>query len=286
MRQRDTITLGRRAWQLQPGDPGYVPPVADNTEALDRMRYEADTAKAEAARVKKQLEEIQKQLPSEEQRVKWAELEAEAALAEEERAKKKGDFDQLREQLNAKHQKEIDAVNQMKENIAAKQTATETELNDTLVGREFADASDLFGPAGKTVWFPAVAQAYFKNNVEVEIVAGTNGAPSRRRVVVKDLHGTIIIDPKTGQPMLFAKAMADLIDAHPQKNQILRGSGKVGANSPGGVTDVDGQLDTSRLKAKDFADPKVREAVRSQSANAGGLQNGPAFDRMKQQTRK
>ncbi len=43
-------------------------------------------------------------------------------------------------------QKELDALSQMNQNATAKQEATERELNETLVGREFADASDLFGP--------------------------------------------------------------------------------------------------------------------------------------------
>lgn len=279
---RMSITLGRTMWRVEPkpGDPDYVAP-PDHTEALDRMKYEADTAKAEAARVKKELDEIKKQLPSEEQRARYAELEQQAQSAAEEAAKKKGDFDAWRQQILDKHAKDLDAERQMALNASAKQSATEAELNETLIGREFADASDLFGPTGKTVLMPAVAQAYFAPYVSVEIVASANGGPARRRVVVKDIHGAVIVDTKSGQPLVFAKAMAELVDMLPQKEHMLRGSGRVGSNSPGGINGVDGQLDTSRLKSKDFSDPKVREAVRNQMANSGGLQMGPAFDRMK-----
>jgi hypothetical protein len=245
-------------------------------EETARRIYEADQAKAEAARLKKEIEEIRKGLPSDEQRARWAELEAEQQKAEEDRLKKAGEFDGWRTQVIERHQKEIDAERQNRANEAARASALETELRETLVAREFADATELFGPTGKTVLPPSIAKDHFARNVEVQV--GDNGS---RTVVVKDSHNAVIVDPKSGRPMPFAKAMWEVIDAYPQKAQILRGSGKVGTNSSGGVYDGDGGIDTSRLKSSDFADKKVRDAVRAKMNVAGGLQIGPGFDRLR-----
>lgn len=258
------------------------PPGVQDEEAIRQARMEADAAKAEAARMRRELEETKKNLPNDEQRARWAELEAQAAKAEEERLKKAGEFDGWRTQIADKHAKELEAERQLAANAAAKAKEIESNLCDTLIGQEFAKASDLFGPTGKTVLLPEVAQSYFKNNVEVELVPSPHGGAPSRRVVVRDHHGAILVDPKTGQPYSFPKAMSELIDSHPQKAHLLRGSGKVGSNSTGGAHG--GQdLDLTRLKASDFNDPKVREALRERAANAGGLQMGPAFDRIKQQ---
>ncbi len=272
MKTREFEIVGR--WhQVEPVAP---PPPPNAEEEIQRQRYESDQAKAEAARLKRELEEIRKALPSDEQRTRWAELEAEQQKAEEEKARKAGEFDSWRQQLNERHQKEIEAERQNRTNEAARAAALENELRETLVAREFADATDLFGPTGKTVLPPSIAQSYFARNVEVQVSdAGV------RSVVVKDSHGAAILDPKTGRPMPFAKAMWEVIDAYPQKTQILRGSGKVGTNSSGGIYDGEGGIDVSRLKPSDFHDQKVRDAVRQKMNVAGGLQIGPGFDRLR-----
>jgi hypothetical protein len=275
MKNSYRVNLGVRSSQI--ADP---PPAPVTDEDLQRARYEKDQAAAEAARLKRELEEAKRNLPSEEQRARWAELEAAQQAAEEERARKAGEFDSWRQQLNERHQRELDTIRQDRANEEARRAALETELKDTLVAREFADATDLFGPAGKTVLLPAVAQSYFGPHVHVEVLE--TGGRTERRVIVKDSHGATIVDPKTGKPMAFAAAMREVIDAHPQKAYLLRGSGKVGANSSGGAYDGDGGIDISRLKSGDFQDPKVRDAVRQKMNVAGGLQIGPGFDRLRQ----
>lgn len=266
-----------------PDDPPVITPPPADEEAIAKARMDADVARAEAARVKRELDEIKKSLPSEEQRARWAEMEAQHQKLEEEKAKAAGNFDAWRQSIVDKHAKDLEAERQMRENAAAQAAATERALQDTLIGQEFAKASDLFGPSGKTVLLPEVAQSYFANNVTVETSTSPAGA-TIRRVVVKDHHGATVIDPKSGSPMPFAQAMAQLIDSHPQKAHLLRGSGKSGSNSPGGAHG--GQdLNLARLKAGDFANPEVREAVRQQQSGAGGLQFGTAFDRINKQKR-
>jgi hypothetical protein len=285
---KDTMTHARYRFTITARDnrvdPPVDPPPAADDEAIKQAKFEADAAKAEAARIKRELEELKKHLPNDDQRARWAELEAMAAKAEEDRLKKSGEFDAWRQQINDTHSKALDAERQMRENASAQAKAIETDLQNTLIGQEFARTSDLFGPTGKTVLLPEVAQSYFARNVEVEVVPHPAGGAPSRRVVVRDHHGAIILDAKNGQPMSFGLAMAQLIDSHPQKAHLLRGSGKVGSNSTGGAHGT-GDIDLSRLKASDFADPKVREAVKERQAAAGGLQIGPAFDRIKQGTR-
>jgi hypothetical protein len=154
--------------------------------------------------------------------------------------------------------------------------AAKTELEKTLIGLKFAGASSLFGETGKTVLTPEIAEAYFSRYVSVEEIDG------RKTVVVKDNDGHVILNAKTGKPADFAEAMAEVIEAMPNKAHIFRGSGKTGSGSSGGSTTATQQLvDTARLKSGDFSDPKVREAVKRQQAAAGGLQIGRAFDQRK-----
>ncbi len=259
---------------------GVEIPTAVDDEAIRQARMDADAARAEALRVKKELDEAKKLIPSDDARARYAQLEEQAQRAEEERLKKEGDFTAWRTQIAEKHDKALAELREQKENASAQAQAIEKDLQATLIGQEFAKASDLFGPTGKTILPPDVAQDHFARHVVVETAASPNGGAPARRVVVKDYHGAVIVDPKSGQPMPFGKAMAELIESHPQKNQLLRGSNKSGSNSPGGAHG--GQdTDLSRLKAEDFQDPKVRAAVKARQNAAGGLQFGTAFDRLK-----
>jgi hypothetical protein len=196
-------------------------------------------------------------------------LKQQAEKAEEERKRKAGEFDSWRGEILKKTEAEKAA-------IAAERDAAKTELEKTLIGLKFAGASSLFGESGKTVLTPEIAEAYFSRYVSVEEIDG------RKTVVVKDNDGHVILNAKTGKPADFAEAMAEVIEAMPNKAHIFRGSGKTGSGSSGGSTTATQQLvDTARLKSGDFSDPKVREAVKRQQAAAGGLQIGRAFDQRK-----
>jgi hypothetical protein len=244
-------------------------------EAVKRAAYERDNAKAEAAKFRRELDELKKALPSDEQKQRWAELEKAQETAEEERKRKAGEFDSWRQQVTTKYESQIDTVKKQTLAEAERAAAIEKELHDTLKGLSFAGAADLFGPTGKTVLPAAVAQAYFAHHVEVVKDEGTGS----RSVVVKDASGAVLVDPKTGAPMEFARAMKELIDAHPDKDHLLRGSGKVGSGSPGGTHTGSGQIDLTRLKPADFQNPKVAEALRAHHAAAGGMVIGSAFDK-------
>jgi len=284
----------KRTWNLritgrhgQTGDPIAPPPTPSPFTADDvqRLQYEREQAAAEAARIKRELEEMKKALPSDEQRAKWAELEDQARRAEEERLAKSGEFEAWRKSITDNHQRELSEERAQRENESQRARQIEEELRETLVGRQFADAVDLFGPNGYTVMLPDMAQSYFGKHVEVEADRATDGKV-HRKVVVKDATGTVILDPKTGRPEQFAKAMRIVVDAHPNKQWLLRASGRVGAHSSGGAIDADGGVDLSKLKPGDFKNPKIREAVKNKMNTSGGLQTAPGFEQLKQRTEK
>lgn len=253
------------------------PPPSDTPEAIERARFEADQARAEALKLKKELDDIRKQLPTQEERARWAELEQQHLSAEEQRRRKEGEFDQWRVQIQEKHSKELDAIRQVEQNARALAEKAERELNDNHVVQAFYGATEWFGPTGKTTMLPDVAKAYFANHVEVEVVPAPNGGAPRRRVVVRDHNGTVLVDPKTGQPLPFDKAIGELIDSHPSKAYLLRNSGRVGSGSAGGNGEGD-EIKIGKLSREDFKRPEVRAKVRQSLEAPGGLQIGPGFD--------
>jgi len=234
--------------------------------------YERDSLKAEAQRLKAELEQVKGTVPTEAQRKRWEALEAEAAKSEEQRRKKAGEFDAWRDEITRQ-------VDTEKAQLTEAKTAAERELHATLIGLEFAGASALFGGAeARTLLTPEVAQAYLAKYVTIERTDA--GA---RQVVVHDLQGRPIVDVKTGAPMAFGPAMEAVIESLPNREKLLKGSGKAGSGSPGGTsTAPSGPIDWSRMTSHDFADPKVRAAWKAKAAKAGGLQIGTAWDKADQ----
>lgn len=257
---------------------GTTQPAAGGTDdAVKRAAFERDKAKAETLKLQKELEAMKAKLPTDDQIARWNDLDKAAEAAEEARKRKEGEFDQWRQQFQEKHVKAIEAKDKAIAEEQARVAALDKKYNDKLVALEFSSAVSLFGEKGKTVLLPEIAEAYFARNVEVQV----DEKSGDRRVVVKDNQGVVKIDPKTGHPMEFGKAMAEVIEEHPQKNSLLRGSGNVGAGSAGGGN-AGGQVDTRRLVAASFKDPKVREAVKKEMTVSGGLQSGRFFDKFAQ----
>jgi hypothetical protein len=242
----------------------------------DAAYYQNEAKKAFADRdaAKKALRELQDSgaIMSPEDRKLFDELKKQQKQLEEDKLKKAGEFDQLRQQLVEAHAKEVDALKKQVENLGG-------TLRTTLVGREFAGASALFGKDAKTILTPKIAEAYYGRYVEVQDVEGTG----EKIVVVKNQNGQVILDPATGRPADFATAMGQLIESLPDKDAVLRGSGKTGSGSSGGAGGGGtGQPVTlQNLKQSDLADPDKRAELKKQLANAGGMQIGSAFDSAK-----
>lgn len=265
--------------------PPPPPPPSPGLTADDiqRLQFERETAAAEAARVKRELEELRGKVPTDEERAKWRELEEKERQAEEKRLQDSGQFEAWRKSIQDTHTRELSELRGQVELASQRATSVETELNDSLIAQCFAAAVDLFGPAGYTTMLPEMAQSYLGKHVYVTV--GTdNSGKTVRRVVVRDASGVDIMDPATGKPEVFSKAMKQVIDKHPYRQHMLRGSGKVGANNSGGAGDGESGVNLDRLKPADFKKKEVRDAIRNRMNNSGGLQIGPGFEQLKRST--
>ena len=252
-------------------------------EALARAQFELDAARAEAARLRREADTLRTQMPSDAQLARLADLERQAQEAEEARRRKEADFDAWRVQIEQNHQRQLEAVRQETETERQRADQRERELNDTHIELAFKGATEWFGATGKTVMLPDMARSYFSPYVEVH-VEDVGGKP-RRTVVVKDYNGAVIVDTKSGRPAPFDVAIGQLIELHPHKASLMRGSGKVGSGSSGGAGGVD-DINLGRLRPGDFNNPDVRDRVRQQLRAPGGISVGPAFDRMEEATRR
>ncbi len=226
---------------------------------------------------KQRARELEGKVLSDEDRAKYDELKAAAEKAEEERLKKAGEYEALRKQEDERRQKLAEKHAQELKDRDEKFGTLSNRFRDTVITATFGSATDLFGghDQAKTILDVPLAKAYLGQYVTVE-----DDATSAQgfRVVVKNARGEPILG-RNGEPAPFAEAMLELIDSLPNKDRMLRGSGKAGSGSSGGGVGAEGK-DLSRLTAADFANPKIRDAVKHSMATAGGLQIGPAFDAM------
>lgn len=238
--------------------------------ALDAAVKDKDTTVAELAKLRKQIVDLQKAGLSDEDRVLFDKLKADAKKAEDDKLKSEGQYETLRQQLVDKHAAELKA---QIDTIGTLQGA----LRETLVSGEFARASTLFGPTGKTILTPEIAEAYLGKHVHVEDIQGSN----KKTIVVKNADGQVILNAKTGKPAAFADALLELIESRTDKDSILRGSGKTGSGNsggPGGGGNNTRDLANPKTAA-DLNDPKVREAVKQKHNAAGGISPGAVFDK-------
>lgn len=239
----------------------------------DAAYWEAEAKKAFQARdaakgeLKKLSEEGRVLTP--EQKDRLATLEAEAAKAEEERAKKAGEFDKLREQLNAKHGEELGKERSRNESLTKK-------FRDTVVRATFGTATDLFGghDASKTVLDVDMAISVLGRFVSVE---DDEKNPDSYQIVVRGTDGEPILDGK-GNPAKFTDAIAEVISQLPNKDRILRGSGKAGSGSSGGGSNGGKPPDLEALtKAAAKGDRKAIEALQERR-RGGSIVKGAAWE--------
>lgn len=234
-------------------------------------RAEAQAAFKARDEAKRALREAQEQglLLTPEEKAEWQKIRDQAAKSAEERQRKAGEFDQLRADLLKKHEESLQAVTKQAETVRAK-------LHETLKSHEFAAAREWFGGAdAKTILTPAIAAAYFGRFVQVETTDD-----GRERVIVTGLDGHPILDPRTGQPAPFGPAMGQLIEMLPDKDSILRGSGKTGSGSSGGASGGVSSFDVEELTRRAATgDATAIKQLRERQASLGGMQMGTTFSR-------
>lgn len=237
----------------------------------DAAYWEAEAKKAFQDRdaAKKRAKELEGKVLTDEQLEEHKALKLAAEKAEDERKRKAGEFDQWRESITKKHASEIEAATN---NVGA----VTARYHESLIRSQFGAATEYFGghDQSKTILDVELGMAALGKYVAVDT------SDTGDRVIVKSPSGQTILG-KDGNPAPFTEAIGELIALLPNKDRILRGSGKSGSGNSGGAAGTNGQLDLTRLTPADFRDPKVREAVRQRQAAAGGLQIGPAWDRRK-----
>jgi hypothetical protein len=224
-------------------------------------RSEAQKAFLARDKAKKELEAMSKRALSEEAIAEYESLKAAQAQAEEDRKKKAGEFETLKQSLITKHTTEL-------ETERAARLQLEADYKTEKIEAAFLGAVDLFGGHDKsaTILTGDMATAYLGKYVafeEVEIAGKTIKA-----VVVRDLDGQIILDGK-GNPAKFNDAIVELINQLPNKDRILRGSGKTGSGSSGGSTGSSQPVDLRNLTQARLKDPNVIAALKAQRGTTG-----------------
>jgi len=239
----------------------------DGTKRDDVAFYQEEAKAAFKARdkVKEDLRKLQEsgRVISDEQRERYAALEAAAAKAEEDRAAKAGEFDSLRVQLTTKHQQEI-------EDREKKLTAVTEKYKRNAVRAEFGAAVDYFSGAetSKTILDVDMAIAVLGQYVVVE------DTDDGHRIVVKNPRGETILG-KDGNPSPFTAAIGELPQQLPNRDRILRGSGKTGSGSSGGVGVTSKDMDIVELtKRVNQGDKKAIEAMKQRQAATGEMTYG------------
>lgn len=274
----------RNGWRF--GHLGFVPFFSPDpgdgsgggggdADAVKKAQFERDSANAKALKLQEEIDGLKKQLPSPEQLKRMTELEAQAAAADEDKKKKAGEWEALKVDLVTKHNTE---VQKLKDEITSLNGTITTGEIDRAFANAFIDKTPLFGgDDALTVFTSGIAADAFRKYVSVEM---KDGKPV---LSVKDAAGKVVIDPKTGNPMAFGPALHEVINGLPEKNRILRGSGKTGSGNSGGGggnTNTD-QIDWSKpLTAEQMRDPKVIDAHKRRQSEAGGIVQGEAWDRM------
>lgn len=240
---------------------------ASGKNDADFYKSEAQKAFADRDAAKRELKDAREKglLVTPEKLARLQELEDAAAKADEDRKRKEGEFDTLKTQLVDKHTKEL-------QDRDSKISTLSERFQTTLKRAEFGAAADLFGAQAKTIFDADMGIKVLGEYVHVE------DTDDGHRIVVKNPKGQVIVG-KDGEPLAFAAAMLELIESLPNKDRILRGSGKTGSGNSGGHGSGHGGPDLDNLKSSDFVDPKVRTAVRAKHDNAGGIKSGAAFKR-------
>lgn len=235
----------------------------------DAAFYQEEAKKAFEARdkVKHELRKLQEsgRILTDEQVERYKALEDAAAKAEEDRAKKAGEFDTLKNQLLTRHQQEIDEREK-------KLSGLSERFKRTVVKAEFGAAGEYFSGAdtSKTILDVELGMAALGKYVVVEDTDDEFGY----RVVVKNPRGETIVG-KDGNPAPFSVAIGELIQQLPNRDRILRGSGKTGSGSSGGVGVTSKDMDLSELTRRVQAgDKKAIEAMKQRQADQGQMTIG------------
>jgi hypothetical protein len=234
-------------------------------------RSEAQLAFKARDKAKEELAKIKARALSDEDLAEYQSLKAMQVKAEEDKAKKAGEFESLKQQLTKKHQDEI-------AERESRMTSLSQRFKDTVIKAEFGSASEYFNgsDASKTILDVELGMAAFSKYVHVE---DADDDPRGYRVIVKTPRGETIVGTD-GNPAPFSEAIGELISLLPNKDRILRGGGKTGSGSSGGSNHPANPADVTELTLRAQRGDKDAIAALRNRRNAGnGLVMGSAFTR-------
>jgi len=260
-----------------PGTPGAGAGAGGSND--DATFYQREAQKAFKARdeLKAKLRDLESKVLSDEDRQMFETLKEQQAKAEEERAKKAGEFESLKQQQKERHD-QILKEHQKALGEKDQQYSTLSErFKNTVKLAQFGSATDYFSGSetSKTILDVELGMAYLGKYVHVE---DAEDDPMGYRVIVKKPNGDTIFGAD-GNPAPFAEAIGELIKALPNRDRILRGSGKTGSGNSGGSNRAADQIDLSRSLTPDQRkDPKVLAALRA-SLPRGGVVMGEAYNK-------
>jgi len=243
-----------------PADPKPTDPPADSkpsdAEAAllkDLMKHKEarKAAEAKAAELAAKFGDID---PEKYQAMIAAETEAEQAKrqAEEKAAIERGDFEKLRTQMAEQHEEQMTKI---KESLSSELETTKSELTkaariieELTVGTQFASSKFI---KDQTVYTPNKARLLYGSHFEAsdgKVIAYDKPSGTEDR--------SPLVDSK-GNPVAFDEAMRRIIEADPEKDDILTATITPGAESKPG----DGKPPTGKPTSITSRD-KISEGVR------------------------
>jgi hypothetical protein len=274
------------------GGEGDDVPLTDELKVSDPSKYyrlywkrESGAAAAfatrdETKRSLARLAELEKTQMTPEQRKEYDTLKAAQATAEEDRKKKAGEWDALRSDLLKKHEMEITERDQ-------RLAQFERDIAEGEVRRAILAETDYFGggDGSKTVLVGEMAVRQLGSYVKYEEYDFGGEIGKKRVLITRDASGNIVRNSKSGHPAPFNEAVEGLIASLPEKDHILRGSGKAGSGARGdGVLGDTTKIDLSRrITPEQARDPQVRKQL--EEIGGGGLQMGRGFSRIAKATK-
>jgi hypothetical protein len=159
----------------------------------------------------------------------------------------------LRKQLQAAHDKELEAVkvsaHASTEKLQAIIDSQQADIFDALVLQNFNTSQWFAGESPKTYFFPEAAKSVFGKHFKVEKDSGTG----KNRVIGYHIGGEndgqkIFSIERPGEIAAFEEAIHIIIDKHPQRDSIIKMSFGGGA---GGADDTPSASKLEKLK-KDY----------------------------------
>lgn len=195
-------------------------------------------------------EEIRK-LVEESKTAEERRLRAEQA-AEEERARASGDFDKLKEKMAKEHAKQMDALQKQLKERDERELSLSSKIADLTIGNAFNNSSfvrsNLTLPPSKA---RVIYGSYFDLNEDGEVVGYDKPRGKADRQPLVDASGT---------PVSFDEAFKQIIEADPDKDDLLRSTVKQGTGTrPAGVNaplNQDKTLSRTALIAKGLSELK------------------------------